>query len=41
MERRSMPVCLTAEQHAAVKRYAQRRGMLDAGQALERLLETD
>ena len=36
-----MPVCLTAEQHAAVKRHAQRRGMLDAGQALENLLKAD
>ena len=41
MERRSIPVCLTAEQHAAVELYARRRGMLDAGQALEQLLKRD
>ena len=41
MERRSMPVCFTAEQHAAVERYAREHGMLNASQALERMLREE
>lgn len=41
MERRSMPVCFTAEQYAAVERYAREHGMLNAGQALEKMLAKD
>lgn len=33
-----MPVCFTAGQYAAVERYAREHGMLNAGQALERML---
>ena len=41
MERRSMPVCFTAGQHAAIERYAREHGMLNAGQALEQMLKGD
>lgn len=41
MERRSMPVCFTADQYAAVERYAREHGMLNAGQALEKMLESE
>ena len=36
-----MPVCFTAEQYAAVERYAREHGMLNAGQALEKMLAKD
>ncbi len=39
MEKRSIPVCLTAGQYEAVRRHAAARGMLDAGQAVEAMLE--
>ncbi len=38
MERRSMPVCFTGEQYKAIEEYARRHGMLNASQALERIL---
>ena len=38
MNKRSMPVCFTANQYRAIEEYAKRRGMLDAGQALEEML---
>ena len=38
MEKRSMPVCFTAEQHRIVVEFAKRRGMLNASQAIEKIL---
>lgn len=38
MERRTMPVCLTREQHRLVREFARRNGMLNEGQALESIL---
>lgn len=40
MERRSMPVCFTAEQYRAIEAYAKRHGMLNASQALEKMLDS-
>ena len=40
MEKRTMPVCFTPEQYEFIKRYAQKHGMLNAGQALERLIKS-
>lgn len=39
MPERSMPVCLTEAQHRIITEYAKRRGMTDAGQAVESMLE--
>ena len=38
MSKRSMPVCFTKDQYRAIEEYARRHGMLNAGQALERIL---
>ncbi len=38
MEKRSMPVCFTAEQYETVERFAREHGMLNAGQAIEEIL---
>ena len=38
MNKRSMPVCFTKDQYKAIEEYARRHGMLNAGQALERIL---
>ena len=38
MKRRSMPVCFTNEQYKDIVRYAKQNGMLNASQALERIL---
>lgn len=39
MERRTTPVCFTKEQYKVIEEYAKRNGMLNAGQALERILD--
>lgn len=39
MERRSMPVCFTEKQYEMIKEYAKRNGMLNASQALEKILK--
>ena len=39
MERRSMPVCFTERQYRMIQEYAKRNGMLNASQALERILD--
>jgi len=39
MPERSMPVCLTEAQHRIITEYAKRRGMTDAGQAVESMLD--
>ena len=38
MEKRSIPVCFTTEQYDAIKVYAKTNGMLNASQALEKML---
>ena len=39
MPERTMPVCFTDEQYRIIEEYARSRGMLNAGQALESLLQ--
>ncbi|WP_299292055.1 hypothetical protein [Nitrosopumilus sp.] len=39
MERRSMPVCFTQEQYKMIEEFAKRNGMLNASQALEKILK--
>lgn len=34
-----MPVCFTAEQYKQIEEYAKSKGMLNASQALEEILE--
>ena len=36
-DRRTMPVCFTPEQLKMVEEYAKKKGMLNAGQAIEEL----
>jgi len=38
MEKRSMPVCFTKEQHKIIEEFAKRKGMLSTSQALEKIL---
>jgi len=38
MEKRSMPVCFTKEQHKMIEELAKRKGMLNTSQALEKIL---
>ncbi len=38
MERRSMPVCFTKKQFKMIEEFAKRNGMLNASQALEKIL---
>jgi len=38
MEKRSMPVCFTKEQHKMIEKFAKRKGMLNTSQALEKIL---
>lgn len=39
VSKRSMPVCFTKDQYSAIEEYARRHGMLNAGQALEKILD--
>lgn len=38
MKKYSMPVCFTEEQYKAIEIFAKRNGMLNASQALEKIL---
>jgi len=38
MEKRSMPVCFTKEQHKIIEEFTKRKGMLNTSQALEKIL---
>lgn len=40
MEKRSMPVCFTQKQYEMIESYAKRNGMLNASQALEKILNS-
>lgn len=39
MEKRSMPICFTADQYKMVEEIAKRKGMLNASQLIEQVLE--
>jgi len=39
MEKRSMPVCFTNDQYKMIKEYAKEHKMLNASQALEKILD--
>ena len=39
MEKRSMPVCFTNDQYKMIEKYAKEHGMLNASQALEKILK--
>ena len=39
MEKRSMPICFTTEQYKKIEEFAKKQGMLNASQAVEKLLE--
>jgi len=38
MEKRSMPVCFSKKQYKMIEEFAKRNGMLNASQALEKIL---
>jgi len=38
MESRSMPVCFTKKQYKMIEEFAKKNGMLNASQALEKIL---
>ena len=39
MEKRTMPICFTTEQYKKIEEFAKKRGMLNASQAVEKLLD--
>ena len=39
MEKRSMPICFTNEQYKRIEEFAKKNGMLNASQAIEKILE--
>ena len=39
MTKRTMPVCSDSEQYKFIERYAKKRGMINASQAVEKILE--
>ncbi len=41
VEKRSMPVCFTEEQYKMIEEIAKKNGMLNASQAIEKLLDQD
>jgi hypothetical protein len=38
MSKRTMPVCLTAEQYKKIEKIAKKHGLLNASQAIEKVL---
>lgn len=38
-DKKTIPVCFTPEQLKAVEEYAKKKGMLNAGQAIEKLMK--
>jgi hypothetical protein len=38
MEKRSMPICFTTDQYKAIEEIAKRKGMLNASQLIEEVL---
>lgn len=41
MEKRSMPVCFTKEQYKKIEEIAKKSGMLNASQAIEKILDEE
>lgn len=41
MKKRSMPVCFTEKQYKKIEEIAKKNGMLNASQAIEKILEED
>ena len=39
MAKRTMPICCDIEQHKMVEKHAKKRGMLNASQAVEKILK--
>ncbi len=39
MEKRSIPVCFTEKQYKKIEKIAKKNGMLNASQAIEKLLD--
>ena len=39
MTKRTMPICCNTEEYKMIERYAKKRGMMNAGQAVEKILE--
>ena len=39
MTKRSIPICCDAEQYKMIEKYAKKRGMINASQAVEKILE--
>lgn len=39
MEKRSMPICFTNEEFKKIEEFAKKYGMLNASQAVEKLLD--
>ena len=39
MEKRSMPICFTEDQYEKIADYAKEHGMVNASQAIEKILE--
>ncbi len=39
MEKRSMPICFSMEQYKKIEKYAKKHGMVNASQAIEKLLK--
>ena len=41
MEKRSMPVCFTEKQYKKIQEIAKKNGMLNASQAVEKMLDEE
>ena len=39
MTKRTMPICCNTEECKMIERYAKKRGMINASQAVEKILE--
>ena len=39
MTKRTMPICCNTEEYKMIERYAKKRGMVNAGQAVEKILD--
>ena len=39
MTKRTMPICCDTEQYKRIEKYAKKRGMINASQAVEKILE--
>jgi len=41
MEKRTMPICFTSEQFKKIEKFAKKNRMVNASQAVEKLLDED